>query len=102
MQDNAPIHTAKKVLKWFTDRAILMLDWPFYSPDLNPIEHVWAKNNYPHLKEMGESQAAYDELAWVIVEAWEAIPQDYIDGLIKSMDNRVNAMLAAKKWHTKY
>ena len=51
---------------------------------------------------MSKSQAAYDELARVIVEAWEAIPQDYIDGLIKSMDNRVNAVLAAKGWHTKY
>ena len=62
----------------------------------------WINDNYSHLKEMGESQAAYDELAQVIVEAWEAIPQDYIDGLIKSMDNRVNAVLAAKGWHTKY
>jgi hypothetical protein len=62
----------------------------------------WIHDNYPRLKEMGDSQAAYDELARVIVEAWEAIPQDYIDDLIKSMDNRVNAMLHAKGWHTKY
>jgi hypothetical protein len=52
--------------------------------------------HYPHLKEMGESQAAYDELARVIIEAWEAIPQDYADGLIKSIDNRVNAVLDAE------
>jgi hypothetical protein len=62
----------------------------------------WIMKNYPQLKEMGESQAAYNELAQVIVEAWEAIPQDYIDGLIKGMDNRVNAVLNAKGWHTKY
>ena len=75
MQNNAPIYTAKKVSKWFTDWTISMLNWPLYSPDLNPIKHVWVKmkqwinNNYPHLKEMGESQAAYDELTQVIVEA---------------------------------
>jgi DDE superfamily endonuclease len=108
MQDNAPIHTAKKVSKWFEERAIPVLDWAPYSPDLNRIEHCWAKmkqwiyEHYPQLKEMGESQAAYDELARVIVEAWEAIPQDYIDDLIKSMDNRVSAVLDAKGWHTKY
>ena len=51
---------------------------------------------------MGESQSTYDELARVIVEVWEAIPQDYIDNLIKSMDNRVNAVLEAKGWHTRY
>jgi transposase len=108
MQDNAPIHTAKKVSKWFQERAIPVLDWPPYSPDLNPIEHVWATmkqwfhDNYPQLKEMEDSQAAYDKLARVIVEAWEAIPQDCTDGLIKSMDNRVNAILDAEGWHTKY
>jgi transposase len=42
MQDNAPIHTAKKVTKWFEDRGIPVLNWAPYSPDLNPIEHVWA------------------------------------------------------------
>ena len=43
MQDNAPIHTAKKVSKWFEDHGIPVLDWAPYSPDLNPIEHVWAR-----------------------------------------------------------
>ena len=62
----------------------------------------WINEQYPQLKDMGESQSAYDELARVIVEAWEAIPQDYIDKLIKSMDNRVNAVLEAKGWHTRY
>jgi hypothetical protein len=62
----------------------------------------WIHDYYPQLKEMGDSQGAYDKLARVTVEAWEAIPQDYIDDLIKSMDNRVNAVLQAKGWHTKY
>jgi DDE superfamily endonuclease len=42
IQDNASIHTAKKVKKWFEDEAISMMDWPPYSPDLNPIKHLWA------------------------------------------------------------
>ena len=28
MQDNAPIHTVKKILKWFKDKAISVNDWP--------------------------------------------------------------------------
>ena len=37
MQDNAPIHTAKKVKKWFEENGITIMSWPPYSPDLNPI-----------------------------------------------------------------
>ena len=41
MQDNAPIHKAKKVMEWFNENGIEVIDWPPYSPDLKPIEHVW-------------------------------------------------------------
>lgn len=42
MQDNALIHTAKIVRKWFEDNAIETVDWPPYSPDMNPQEHHWS------------------------------------------------------------
>ena len=41
MQDNAPIHKAKKVMKWFEDNWVVLNDWPPYSPNLKPIEHIW-------------------------------------------------------------
>jgi len=108
MQDNASIHTAKKVIQWCEDHAILLLDWPPYSPDMNPIEHVWAimkqwiVKHYPELSKMGKSQAAYDQLAEVIVEAWDALDQEYIDKLIRGMPKRVKTLRIAKGWHTKY
>ena len=42
MQDGAPAHTAKSVIKWFKDNKVPLLDWPASSPDLNPLDYaIW-------------------------------------------------------------
>jgi transposase len=41
MQDNAPIYVSNESKQWFADNGIKLLDWPPYSPDLNPIENLW-------------------------------------------------------------
>ena len=108
MQDNTPIHTAGKINTWFDNHGITRTDWPPYSPDLNPIEHVWAKlkqqviEHYPDLFEMGKTEEAYQALYNTLNEGWNQMEQSLIDGLIKSMDNRVNAVIAAEGQYTKY
>ena len=43
MQDGARIHTCTSTLKFLKDNNLNILDfWPGYSPDLNPIENLWA------------------------------------------------------------
>lgn len=41
MEDNAPIHCARKIRKWFEEMGVDGMDWPPYSPGLNPIEYLW-------------------------------------------------------------
>ena len=108
MQDNTPIHTVGVVHNWFEEQGIPLLKWPPYSPDLNPIEHLWhlmkcwLQKHHPELCSGGKSEADWQALGKAIVEAWEAIPQSTIDNLIGSMNRRCQAVIDAQGWHTKY
>ena len=108
MQDNAPIHTARKVLDWFIENGIPLTDWPPYSPDLNPIEHVWwhlkkyVYEHYPELLNSGKSEQAIQDLENALVDAWNQLPEKLFESLIKSMPHRIDACILAKGWHTRY
>ena len=48
-QDNAKVHKSELTMKWLEDSAMQngfsIMEWPVYSPDMNPIEELWV-----HLK----------------------------------------------------
>ena len=109
MQDNAPIHTANIINNWFDEHGIPFVDWPPYSPDLNSIEHAWAKLKeriyllYPDLELFNGTKEQLKEQFYKAMEnAWESLGQEFFDGLVMSMENRVNAVLEAKGWYTHY
>ena len=40
--DNARYHWSIEALEFYYENNIKIIDWPPYSPDLNPIKSIWA------------------------------------------------------------
>ena len=109
MQDNVPIHTVNKVKQWFEDNGIDTSNWPLYSPDLNPIEHIWkalkerVMEDYLEVWDIkGDSKAELQRMETVLKLAWNDLPDSLFESLVQSMTRRIQAIIQAKGWHTKY
>ncbi|KAH9133342.1 hypothetical protein AeRB84_020477 [Aphanomyces euteiches] len=98
-QDNALIQNAKKVLNFLDENAVTTLEHPPQSPELNPIEHVWALIG---LRIRDCPPTSKEGLKRRIYRLWDEIPLDFIQKLIKSMPNRLADVIAAKGGSTKY
>ena len=103
MQDNAPIHSARKTKAWFEEMGIEVMEWLFYSPDLNPIENLWALLKkeafkvYPDLASLeGKGDEAETKLFGILQQAWSNIREKIIEGLIISMPRRCAAIIKAE------
>jgi transposase len=100
-QDNAPIHTAKSVKKWFAIEKIEIMDWPANSPDLNPIENIWKllKDNVQKQKNFPRT---IDELKIALNQAWSEFDVSTLREVVDSMPRRIQAVLDANGGPTKY
>jgi len=102
LHDNSPIHTARIVREWFIVHPwIYPLPWPAKSPDLNPIENVWADI----VREMPRFYAQNADQVFVKArEIWDrfSLRPLYWQRLAHSMTSRLQAAIEADGYWTKY
>jgi len=100
-QDNDPKHKARSVQEWLNGQPFEVLKWPPQSPDLNPIEHLWATLKR-RLNQYERPPNGMIEL-WERVQAkWDEIDKEVCLGLIESMPRRIHAVLKSKGMWTDY
>lgn len=102
MQDNARGHSARYTKAELEERGIQMMEWPPCSPDLNPIETVWDWIKDWIQEQYDEKKLTYDQLRKAVIDAWNAVPNDFLNQLIDDMPNRCKAVIDADGKHTRY
>ena len=114
---SAELHIAKPGVQWYVlhdndkkfksnlvqdllfAKGVTALDFPPYSPDLNPMENLWATL----ARAVERYQADSIEALQDAVEAeWNKIDIAHLRNLVQSMPSRCDAVILANGWHTSY
>ena len=99
IMDNDPKHTSKKVKEFLHENQVTCPKIPARSPDMNPLENVWAMLD-DELKKLCHNTK--DSLRRAIISAWTKIDQEKIKNAIESMPQRLLLIKNAKGLHTHY
>ena len=94
MENNAPSH--KKVcISVRQELGMKCHQHPPNSPDLNPIENIWA-----HMKHIISTEYAHitsqNAMKQVVIRIWNDFEDHRWDHLVESMPERIQAVIAAK------
>ena len=99
-QDNVRPHTARLTRQHLQQHNVTVMNWPWRSPDLSPIEHIWdelkrniRKNHNPQ---------SLRELRQAIEREWDNLPEQTVQRYVNSMRNHCLAVVTANGGHTPY
>ena len=104
MQDNAPIHKTTAVMEYL-NKNVEVMPWPAYSPDLNPIENVWAQMQrkvYQRMR-LGVRLRNQNDLSNLARRCfYESCSKEYLKKLYLSLPKRIAHVSEGKGMRTKY
>jgi hypothetical protein len=83
------------------DNMVPEMEWPAQSPDLKPIEHLWAELER-RLRSRPQRPTSLTALATALQEEWAAIPPETFRQVVESLPGRVRTVINAKDGPTRY
>ena len=86
LQDGAPCHRAHSTKLSILQHAGEMIEWPAASPDINPIENVWALIKAAVARRLPQD---HNELRACIMEEWHNLDNSIVSDIALSMHDRV-------------
>jgi transposase len=97
VQDNAPVHGAAAG-RFLDDAGITPIPWPANSPDLNPIERIWAimkrKLKTFHYEKL--RKAGLGEIMTILQQIWKSIPNSTFEEILEELPYRIKWVLKHK------
>ena len=87
-------HRARIITEYLQNLGVERMEWPAVSPDFNPIEYLWGQLGRA-VRARVTNRTMFADLPQIIIEEWDAIPQQNVARLVTSMRRRCQAVVAA-------
>jgi transposase len=99
LEDNDLKHRSNYSRTWKSDHQIVTLSWPSHSPDVNPIENLWALLK---VKVAQRRPKTLEDLVNAIQNEWNELPSELAYNLMNSMESRVQSLIDSSGDYTLY
>ncbi|KAL4496952.1 hypothetical protein ABPG72_002108 [Tetrahymena utriculariae] len=98
-EDNSPVHRSQMCQDFIQKNIHKKLDFPPYSPDLTPIENIWAWLKSQVNKDQPQD---IDQLKRSIRKYWNQITPQFLSSYFNSMEKRIKLIIDENGYPIKY